>query len=350
MPFIPFVLLLAWLALSKTASFALGWATALFFGQIPGSKGRVLSIVSLVAVAWVIAGVGAFIPLAAGIVAQEAGLIGAASVEIEPLQLFGIAAGLILAPPAATAYAEWSELQRERSLQRWLRRIPVSYPVIGSLGISVLQMVLITPILTLRRMQQHRKLLQIPMVVREDAFDELADDLCRLLGKLVGEARREELTGPVSWPMRTIGLATKFLLGSVVRGDPLLIRGDVVDIAVHATNLTVTGPEKLAYQVRAAIEKELAFSAVFLTWSETSQHLEAKLKELHDRSNRDPRRLIGRLDELQTEIDAAELKNDEWNMLYRLRLQIERDAQMVEQGHDGADGAPSERVAEASFR
>ena len=33
MPFLPFVLLLAWQAISKSASFALGWATAIYFAD-----------------------------------------------------------------------------------------------------------------------------------------------------------------------------------------------------------------------------------------------------------------------------------------------------------------------------
>ena len=53
MPFLPFVLLIAWQALSRSASFALGWATTLFFGHVPGSRGRVLSIMGLLAAAWV---------------------------------------------------------------------------------------------------------------------------------------------------------------------------------------------------------------------------------------------------------------------------------------------------------
>ena len=40
MPFLPVVLVLAWQALSKSASFALGWATAIYFGQVPGRQGR----------------------------------------------------------------------------------------------------------------------------------------------------------------------------------------------------------------------------------------------------------------------------------------------------------------------
>ena len=48
MPFLPFVLLLVWQVIGRSASFALGWATALYFGQVPGKQGHVLALISLV--------------------------------------------------------------------------------------------------------------------------------------------------------------------------------------------------------------------------------------------------------------------------------------------------------------
>jgi hypothetical protein len=38
-------------ALGRSASFVLGWATSLFFGQIPGGKERVISMLSAIALA-----------------------------------------------------------------------------------------------------------------------------------------------------------------------------------------------------------------------------------------------------------------------------------------------------------
>ena len=64
MPFLPFVLLVAWQAVSRSASFALGWATALYFGQVPGRQGRILAVVSLLSLAWLIVLVGFGVPMA----------------------------------------------------------------------------------------------------------------------------------------------------------------------------------------------------------------------------------------------------------------------------------------------
>src|SRR5918992_1053736 len=325
MPFLPFVLLLAWQALSKSASFALGWATALFFGQIPGNKGRLFSIMALISAAWVIVLIGALIPLAAGIVAQEAEIIGPA-VEIELWQLVLLAIALVVAPPAMVAVAEMGGFNDDGwSWSRWLGRVPISYPISASLGVSVLLMVAITPFVTLQRMRRRHTILHVPLVVRDGRHEELVADVERVLERLGRDPTRSELKGPVSWPLRTITFAARHLLGSVVRGDPVRLRDRDVELAMHATNVSIAGPGKAAYPLRAAIMKELAFSPAFLTWSEESQTLEAKLKELHDDWAGDLDALIDRLDRVQEEIDATELRSDEWSVLYRLRLQLERD-------------------------
>ena len=66
---------MAWQALSKSASFALGWATAIYFGQVPGRQGRVLSVISLVAAGWVILVVGFAIPIFGGAALEALGII-----------------------------------------------------------------------------------------------------------------------------------------------------------------------------------------------------------------------------------------------------------------------------------
>ena len=55
------------------------------------------------------------------------------------------------------------------------------------------------------------------------------------------------------------------------------------------------------------------------------QRFEAKLMELHVAKLPLEERIVA-LERLQEEIDAARLKSDEWDVLYRLRLQVERDA------------------------
>ena len=328
MPFLPFVLLLVWQALSRSASFALGWATAIYFGQVPGRQGRILSVISLLAAGWVILVVGFAVPILGGALLESLGLIGE-NFEVTPIVYAGLAAGVLLAPPVIVAATEYAEFRGDRSLTRWLRLLPVSYPATAMLGISVLQMVAFTPVLLIQRWRQKRKLIQVPLVMRDGTDDDdLAELVMRAL-KSIGlrDVTVAEATGPKSWPLRTVGFAVRHLLGAVVRGEPMRFEVDDLEILAHATNVAILGPKEDSYRVRAAMERELAFGDAYLTWNEDAQSFEDELLEVHKSTDGDLEAMRGRLDRIQERIDVASLNTEEWNVLYRLRLQLERSAE-----------------------
>lgn len=326
MPFLPFVLLLAWQALSKSASFALGWATAIYFGQVPGKQGRILSVISLIAAGWVIVVIGFAIPIFGGAILESAGVI-EENFDVEAIHYVGLVAAIVLAPPFVAATTVFADFHEERSVRAWLRLVPVSYPATAMLGVSVLQMVAFTPILLFQRWRQKRTLVQVPLVMREGSDD---DDLLNAVKSALAavgihDATVTEATGPKSWPLRTVGYASRHLLGAVVRGEPMRLRADGLEILAFATNVSIQGPSEDAYRVRAAMERELAFSNTYLTWNEASQSFEDELSRLHEAADGDVEALRADLDEVQARIDVASLNTEEWNVLYRLRLQLEQD-------------------------
>lgn len=328
MPFLPLVLLVVWQVLSRSASFALGWATATYFGQVPGRQGRILSVISLVSAVWVILVIGFAIPIFAG-AALEATAVIQRNFDVEAIHYAGLVAGVVLTPPAIAATTVYAAFHEERSLAAWLGVIPTSYPATAMLGVSVLQMVAFTPFLLVQRWRQKRKLVQVPLVMRKGTDD---DDLTELLRSALAsidlrDAAVAEATGPKSWPMRTVGFAVRHLLGAVVRGKPMRLAVDELEIFAYATNVSILGPEEEAYRVRAALERELAFSDAYLTWNEESQAFEDELLEIHQSTNGDIVGTRRRLSAVQERIDVASLNSEEWNVLYRLRLQLEQAAE-----------------------
>ncbi len=74
------------------------------------------------------------------------------------------------------------------------------------------------------------------------------------------------------------------------------------------------------------MERELAFRNAYLTWNEEAQGFEDDLQRIHESANGDLAGLRAELDEVQSRIDVASLNMEEWNVLYRLRLQLEQEA------------------------
>lgn len=334
MPFLPIVLLAAWQAVSRSASFALGWATALYFGQVPGRQGRVLSVVSLLSAAWVILVVGFAIPILGGALLESVGVI-EENFDVRAIHYAGLVAGVVLTPPCVAAAVVFGEFHDERSVGTWARLLPASYPATFMLGLSVLQMVVITPVLLFLRWRRKRKLVQVPLVMRERADD---DDLAEAVLTAVRaagieDARVERASGPKTWPMRTIAFAAEHLLGAIIRGEPVRLVTDGIEIYAYATNIAILGPKEDAYRLRAAVERELAFSNAYLTWNEEAQAFERELMEVHDSMDGDIDALEQRLDGVQARMDVASLNREEWNVLYRLRLQVEQRAHREHDPH-----------------
>ncbi len=323
MPFLPVVLLIAWQALSRSASFALGWATALYFGQVPGRQGRILSVISLIGAAWVIVLIGFALPILAGAALEAAGVIGE-NFDVEAITYAGLIAAVLLAPPFVAAAVVYGEFDGERSIGHWLGLLPVSYPATFMLGISVIQMVLFTPILLFQRWRQKRGFIQVPVVMHDGTDDEDLEEGIRAALERLGitEVRAGEAHGPKSWPMRTVAFAAEHLLGAVVRGEPIKLLAGPLEVYAYATNVSVLGPKEEVYRARAALERELAFRDAYLTWNEEAQAFERELVDADRGANGDLDGLRHRLDEIQDRIDRASLNSEEWNVLYRLNLQV----------------------------
>lgn len=333
MPFLPVVLLLAWQAVSKSASFALGWATALYFGQVPGRQGRILSVISLLAAGWVIVVVGFAIPIFTGAALEATGVI-EDNFDVRWIHYLGLVAAILLTPPVVAGAAVWGDFHDDRSWRRWLGMIPMSYPATAMLGLSVLQMVVITPFLLVMRWRQKRKLVQVPLILHPGCDD---DDMVELVREAlstidIDDVSAGEAEGPRAWPLRTVGFAAEHLLGAVVRGEPMRLRADGLEILAYATNIAILGPKEDAYRARAAILRTLTFADAYLTWSDDAREFEDALRRAHDGADGDLDELRDRFDEVQAKMDVASLNSEEWNVLYRIRLELEADAARQDDG------------------
>jgi hypothetical protein len=324
MPFLPLVLLVAWQAVSRSASFALGWATALYFGQVPGRQGRLLAVISLLALAWLVVLIGFWVPWLLSTLLEGLGVI-EEGFDVEPLHYVALVSAIVLTPPTIAGCVVYGNFLDERDVPTWLRLVPVSYPATFMLGLSVLQMVLLTPVLLFQRWRQKRKVVQVPLVMRQRADDddllEVVETALRTAG--IKELGVEEATGPKSWPMRTVAFTARHLLGAVVRGKPIRIVADDLEVLAYATNVAILGPEERTYEVRAAVQREAAFCDAYLTWNDQAQELEDELMAAGNAGDGERELLKQRLDRVQERIDRASLNSEEWNVLYRLRLQLE---------------------------
>ena len=166
MPFLPFVLLLVWQVIGRSASFALGWATALYFGQVPGKQGHVLALISLARRGLGPAARRLRVPLLVGAAADALGVV-PRNFDLDRWIVLGLGAAAGADAATAGRAGHRVDLKEDRSLGRWLSRVPVSYPATASLGFGVLEMVAFTPLLIVDRLRHKRVLAQMALTMKE---------------------------------------------------------------------------------------------------------------------------------------------------------------------------------------
>jgi hypothetical protein len=237
-----------------------------------------------------------------------------------------VALGIVLLPPLLTYIAEKSDLTEEFSLVRWLKHLPRSYPIALSLGAGVALMLVIGPIVLLRRSRTGKRTHHIPVLVAEGRFSELVDDIADELEQVTGTTPViGGLGGLWAIPMRAMHYAGERLFGSIVRDHPVLVVAGGFEVAAHATDVNVTAPAKDAYWLRAALYKRFGLGRMYLTWSADTQAFERRLWKLHLDVGASKADRLQRLDRLENAIDRAAIGSDEWNVLYRVVLQLREE-------------------------
>ena len=92
-------------ALGQAVSFSLGWATSLFFGQIPGGKERVVSMASAIALAWVLITYVGGGTAAIALLLQAAGRLTFDDPNVDAARIEAILLSMITLPPLITFIA-----------------------------------------------------------------------------------------------------------------------------------------------------------------------------------------------------------------------------------------------------
>jgi len=116
-----------------------------------------------------------------------------------------------------------------------------------------------------------------------------------------------------------------------MRPDRLIeLEGEDLRVGVYPSDIAISGPDPVRIRARAAILSRLATSAAYLTTSAESQAIEDRLHQIADRFRTTTGAPAGEVAAALAAIDEVllelEVPTDEWDILYRSRLQVERDA------------------------
>ncbi|MFN3653479.1 MAG: hypothetical protein ACK47B_28195 [Armatimonadota bacterium] len=312
----------------KLLNTVFGWATTLLFGKVSEDRQIYLSIMSFGSVAWLVVAIGvifpsvgtfllAFVPLPEWVNDNWVRLIMLAAALLIPLLVGGIALKL-LEPD-----------QRPEDAAGKAKVILKGYPYTLGIAVTLVLMTLFAPLLKLPALARRWETQHVPVVVDSDQYCSTLEQVERALEETGWQLRR----GPASWmlrlPTRVLTALAGGAIENMVARQLTTLRSDNLEVTLHPSDLVVSGKEAEVAHARAVVAEQLAFAPAYMTWTREANGLEDQLDALW-RENRDrpaageDRRALERLHQIEEALKGLRISYEEWEVLTRQKLLLER--------------------------
>ena len=321
----------------KVLSTTLGWASTLLFGRVPASRQNLLLAISFGSVIWMVMLVGLIVPDVGAFLLV---LVPPQNVISQGLIRLLMLLGVIVVPAIVGALTVALSSPAERG--RILGAMGRGYPLTLLLAILLVFLAVLAMWRKARSLVRRWSDAHVPMVVDPGAYEQVSTDLERALSdaglELVAEPAPATMSEPARWLAWIAGRGGDRLVPERM----LRLRGHDLDVLIYPMDVLISGPAPVVARARAAIASRLTTSAAHLTVSAEAQAVEDRLVALARAPNGDHQE--GRTFDEATAAEFAALDEvlativipyEEWEVLYRERLQVERDLRAMAMAGEG---------------
>jgi hypothetical protein len=124
---------------------------------------------------------------------------------------------------------------------------------------------------------------------------------------------------------------------SLVAEELVRLESPKVEVVIHPSDIVISGRKHAAARAHAIITEQLSFTAAYLTRDRKAQQIEDRLREVWEEVRAHTTEEVrtaatGRLAEIEGELRKADLPYEEWEVLFREKLVVERALLMWECG------------------
>ncbi|MEO7118158.1 MAG: hypothetical protein ABIZ34_04215, partial [Candidatus Limnocylindrales bacterium] len=205
------------------------------------------------------------------------------------------------------------------------------YPVAAAMALIVIFLGIVATYRKVISLVRRWEEAHIVVVAKPGRYDELVDALRDSLQAVGLRVERRAAPATLSAPARLLGLAAGGGLGHLVPDHLWRLVAKDLDVLIHTSDIVVGGKKELVARARAALSTRLTWAPAYLTLSAEAQKVEDKIAEAADGGEAG---LTDRLRVIDETLASVVIEYDEWETLYRMRLQVERDIR----GPGAADG------------
>ena len=312
---------------------ALGWATILLFGKVEGRKQTVLLIIAIGSLVWVLTVVGVVFPDIGTFMLAFVPVPDFVDEGVVRLIMLGLAVLIPLLIGAAAIIIAESE-RRPRGLGL-LGGIVRGFPFTLVLAVTIVILALASLARKLRSLARRWEDAHVPVVIKPGGYDRVLADLKAVLDEASLAVEPRPAPTILSIPPRLLDAVAGKALGGLVPDRLMLLTNRSLDVLVYPSDVALSGTREAVARARAAIAAQLTDSPAYLTTSAESERIEDEIKAIAAATDHGGvGGLTVRIQALDRQIARLMVPFDEWETVYRERLQIERDLLAKRQGID----------------
>lgn len=313
--------------LGKLVQMVFGWATLLLFGRVPESKQLLLAGVSAGALGWIVLLIGAAVPdvgsfLIALVPAPD--FIPEAWIRITLLVL---AATLPLAIGAGGLFL-MSEDDRPDGIGGKIVQVLRGYPYAVVLAVVIIFLIFVAPAFKVRTIVKRWDDAHIPIIIKPGGYEQVAGELEAAVDAAGLDLERVRAPRVLEAPSRLLAAVGGASVRALVPDRLVMLKSSSLEVMIHPSDVAVAGTKESVARARAAIADRLTKTEAYLTATEEAQEIEDELRDLRGTDAADASARGGafeRLPAIDRKLARLIVPYDEWEVLYRQRLQIERD-------------------------
>jgi hypothetical protein len=312
---------------TKILTTALGWASTLLFGRVPGDRQIALVAITFGSVIWMV--------LLAGVVFPAVGtflllLIPPQGFVPEDVIRVVMVVGALVMPGINGGLVLWLTPPAERAQRGILATVARGYPLTVLLAGLLVFLAGFAIVRRLSSLARGRTDAHVPLIVEPGKYDDVARDLDRAVTaaglEVAPRAAPSVMSTPARWVTRVAGRDASAL----VPDHMVQLHGEDLDILIYPMDVLISGRARPVMQARAAMASRLTTSAAHLTAPAETQAIEDRLRDLATASDEDGAApdmaaAAAELAWIDAALTSTEMSYDDWEVLYRQRLQVERD-------------------------
>lgn len=325
-----------------------GWAVHALFGQTSSKQQTLLSGLVAAAVAWPL--------LVVGIVAPKMAALVLAFVPIPNwvpswiVRLVWLALALIV--PLALGLAITAKAPAESTPEPTIKRLLRGFPITIGLAAAFLIMFVSVPIMRVVTMVRGWTSADVPLVTDAEAYHRTATQTVDVLNKHGFRLRAASPGWWVTAPTRLLGWFGGDAFRRYVPARLEYFESSDLTVSFYTSGALLQGLRQKVTWGHGLIAETLARGSGFLTIDPAAQKLESQIRRVWKVYEEEPvahqnaPRLIERVGDIAKELTELDVPYDEWSVIYRQVLQLDRAVRGQRQMLDSLN--PQEEVAVTS--